>query len=182
MSRKIPYKDIMNRIKDDVDYIADEAYTKGYTDGRKQAKTQAELDVAHDIENVAKENYQKGLDDAWECARRITCLPQDGGISNSGLDAIFEISNIQEIMKNFSVSEAMERIKAYEEEQNGIRVGDEVKATLGNAIVTYVTEEIAEYIYWSGKYGGDYLENLERTGRHFGEIETLLEKERGETI
>jgi len=135
----------------------------------------------YDEEEVRKA-YQKGLDDAWECAKKINCIPRDGGLSGIELDDIFNMDSNCIIMKEFSASEAMERIKDYKEKQNGIRVGDEVKATLGNAIVTYVTEEVAEYIYWSGTYGGDYLENLERTGRHFGEIETLLEKMRGEEL
>ena len=33
MSEKIDYTEVMIRMKMDVDYIADEAYKKGYTDG-----------------------------------------------------------------------------------------------------------------------------------------------------
>lgn len=145
MSEKIPYEEITDRIKDDVDYIADEA-------------------------------YQKGLDDAWECARKIVCFSEDGGISVDNLFDIFSTSIYSEIFRDFSVSEAMERIKAYEDEHK-IRVGDEVKAWYGNAIVTCVDEKAktAHFFYKTGYSGCDYLKNIERTGRHFDAVETLLE-------
>ena len=151
MSRKIPYEEIMDGIKGDVDY-------------------------------VAKEAYQKGLDDAWECARKINCIPSDGGISGIELDDIFYTDSNCVIMKNFSASEAMARIKAYEEDKNKVRVGDEVRATYGNAVVTCVneTEKTAKFFYKTGENGCDYLRVIERTGRHFDEIEKLLEKMRGE--
>ena len=47
---------------------------EAYEEGKKQAKVQAELDVSHDIEKVAKENYKAGLADAWEAARKIANL------------------------------------------------------------------------------------------------------------
>ena len=72
MSRKIPYKDIIDRIKGDVDYIADEA-------------------------------YRKGLSDAWECARKINCFSEDGGISVDNLFDIFSTSIYSEIFRDFSV-------------------------------------------------------------------------------
>lgn len=150
MSRKIPYKDIIDRIKGDVDYIADEA-------------------------------YRKGLSDAWECARKINCIPSDGGMSGIELDDIFNMDSNCTIMKDFSASEALEKIKAYEDEHK-IRVGDEVKAWYGNAIVTCVNEKAktANFFYKTGESGCDYLKNIERTGRHFDEIEAMMEKMRGE--
>ena len=33
MSDRIPYTEIMERMKSDVDYIAEEAYDKGYSEG-----------------------------------------------------------------------------------------------------------------------------------------------------
>lgn len=184
MSKKIPYKDIMNRIKDDVDYIADEAYTKGYTDGRKQAKTQAELDVAHDIENVAKENYQKGLDDAWECARKINCTLNDGGIKYNELYDIFGMINQHIIMHQFSASEALEKIKSYEEEQNKVRVGDEVESYLSRKYIIYKLSDDGKTAYGLDLTGYPVIQNVfiaskaKKTGRHFDEIETMMEKMR----
>lgn len=132
-------------------------------------------------EEENRKAYQKGLDDAWECARKINCIPSDGGISGIDLDDIFNIDSNCTIMKDFSASEALKKIKAYEDEHK-IRAGDEVRAWYGNAIVTRVDEKAktANFFYQTGENGCDYFSNLERTGRHFDEIEELLGKMRGE--
>lgn len=176
MSRKIPYKDIMNRIKDDVDYIADEAYTKGYTDGRKQAKTQAELDVAHDIKNVAKENYQKGLEDAWECARKLLEM------TAYCKEELFHECLIEHIIHDYSASETLWRIKAYEE--NKVQIGDEVEGMDDHkrAFVIFpngdnskagVIDANGLFMWWTKTA-------FIKTGRHFDEVKILLEKMREE--
>lgn len=136
-----------------------------------------------DILDYSK-GYRKGRDEAWECARRITCLPQDGGISNSGLDAIFEISDIQEIMKNFSASEALEKIREYEENKNKIQVGDEVESFLGEKYIVYKLSDDRKTAYgldltdYPVKQNVFTVSKAKKTGRHFDEIEVLLEKMR----
>ena len=131
------------------------------------------------------DGYCKGRDEAWECARKINCIHSDGGMSGIELDDIFNMDSNCTIMKYFSASEALEKIKAYEEikayeDEHKIRVGDEVKAWYGNAIVTCVNEKAktANFFYKTGESGCDYLKNIERTGRHFDEIEAMLEKMR----
>lgn len=167
MSRKIPYKDIIDRIKDDVDYIADEAYKNGYDDGAKSVKNWDEEEKNLRI----KEAYEKGLDDVWECIKKIQDTPEKVRVE------IFGNWAMPNIVRKHTASEAMAKIKAYEDEHK-IRVGDEVKAWYGNAIVTHVDEKAktANFFYITGDSGCDYLKNIERTGRHFDEIEVLIEK------
>lgn len=161
MSRKIPYKDIMNRIKDDVDYIAEEAYKKGYAEGEKQAK----------------ENYQKGLSDAWECAKKIACMESDGGMPCQVLADIFDCDG--RIIATHSASEAIAKIKAYEEEQNKIRLGDEVilKSDCTKAVIVATGIKGWWRVITENRCTNTWHENdIEKTGRHFDEIETLMEK------
>ena len=56
MSTKIPYPEIMDRIKDDVDYIVDEAYKDGFEDGK-----QAVIDVLNRLN-------QEGVDGKYSFA------------------------------------------------------------------------------------------------------------------
>ena len=181
MSKRIPYEVIMNRIKSDVDSLAEEVYKKGYDEGERRATTHAELE-AHDIENIAKENYQKGLEDAWECARKIIGFVSDGGMSYAKLSSIFGTISYPAIMRDFSVSESMEKIRAYEEAENEIRVGDEVEDHIGTKAITLdvsinnvwtVFTENACVEEWN-------TDSFSKTGRHFDEIGTLLEKLREE--
>ena len=63
---------------------------------------------------------------------------------------------------------------------NEIRVGDEVIAhsseSYGTAVVTNINNKSeARYTYANGLHGWDRLDSLTKTGRHFPEVEKLLE-------
>lgn len=70
-----------------------------------------------------------------------------------------------------------------DEPDDEIRVGDEVIAILtdeiGTAVVTNVNNKKARYIYANGTTGWDDLSELKKTGRHFPEVEKLLEAMKG---
>lgn len=66
-------------------------------------------------------NYTQGLNDAWECARKV--------VSCNGFDAvtvtkIFGTSMIGEIFEHETPSEAIAKIKTYEEEQSKRKCSD----------------------------------------------------------
>lgn len=76
--------------------------------------------------------------------------------------------------KGFADGEASVRPADYE-----IRVGDEVIAVLtdkrGTAVVINIDNKNARYIYADGSTGWDGLSELKKTGRHFPEVEKILE-------
>lgn len=127
--------------------------------------------IKKDVDYIADEAYRKGLSDAWECIKKI----QDTSVKVRV--EIFGDWATPSIMQKHTASEAIAKIKAYEEDQKQIRVGDEVKAWYGNAIVTRVDEKAktANFFFKTGESGCDYFRNIERTGRHFDAVETLLE-------
>ena len=120
------------------------------------------------------EAYKKGLNDAWEAAREI-CAGRFAGKIDTGH------------ILNFTATEALDKIKAYEEEQSKIKVGDEVKVEnsggyLGKAIVTYVDKYEKEiYVVFAGGSAGEITDGtrLRKTGRHFDEVEKLIEVLKG---
>ncbi len=67
--------------------------------------------------------YQKGLDDAWECAKKIACREAGGGIPWCDMQKIFVdfSAGVSAIFENNSASEAMQKIKEYEEEKKKSR-------------------------------------------------------------
>lgn len=134
----------------DLEQVRKDAYDKGFNDGRTL--------------NTGK--YEKGLIDAWECAKKI----QDTG------------GNLNWWIHNTSASEAIEKIRQYEREQEEIKVGDEVIATSGKAVIVSINDDKdkARYIYHDSTLGFDKVCNLSKTGRHFPEIAAVLKKMRGE--
>lgn len=68
-----------------------------------------------------------------------------------------------------------ESIRKKEEQ---IQVGDEVTTASGKAVVTGVGPVHFEYVYADGSHGYDEVKNVTKTGRHFPEIATVLQKMR----
>ena len=81
----------------------DEAYKKGLSDGKSQD--------AKDFADMYDSGYSEGLKDAWGVARKIAVMP-DGK-----LEAIFGTAYLTKIFTNYSASEAVEKIRAYEQEK-----------------------------------------------------------------
>jgi len=123
-------------------------YKKGYIDG---------LNRISDYEDkVRKEAYEKGLSDAWEAARKI-CT--NWVLPDSVLSEIFGMNKtIDDIMKENTASEAIEKIRQYEQEQDR------------QARIEYDFDEIKDVLETTAKECNVSLD----------EIAAVLEKMRGE--
>lgn len=132
MSEKIDYREVKSRIKGDVDYIAEEAYNKGYEQAKLiwSSKTDEEsyqrgLSEGNDI--GYKDGVNDGRNEAWEAARKVILSPDEGGTSLLDLVAIFGVGSMQRIFRNYSASEAIVKLKAYEEKQKANEDGNGCK-------------------------------------------------------
>lgn len=148
------------------------AYDRGY----KQGVNDGSLDVKMRVDGV----YEKGLNDVWECAKKIACDKSQNGYSLYTLKEIFGTASISDIFSNFSPSEAITRIKEYEEKQkqaDDVKVGDEV---IWNDHEKGIVIEIIDYnlrgftsrlcpFEWRKEF-------CRRTGRHFNQIAEVLEQ------
>ena len=93
----------------DMEQVQKEAFEKGYS------TAVAEQECA--VREAAEKGYQKGSSDAWEAARNVY-LPEDhGGLGYKTRMKVFDTDNIGWIFKNLSASEAIEKIRAYEEKK-----------------------------------------------------------------
>ena len=161
----------------DIDAIRKEAYEEG----KKQAKVQAELDVCHDIEKVAKGNYNAGLNDLWEAMQKAIKMYCE--IDNEVfLRVFYDVkcdwgeSVLQALFKN-TPQHLIDSIRKYEQKQEEqIQIGDEVITTSGKAVVTGVGPVHFEYVYADGSHGYDEVKNVKKTGRHFPEIAEVMQK------
>lgn len=138
-----------------------------------------------DLEQVKRDYdawYEKGLADAWEAVKKLARMDTDTSESITGY---FGLHNI---MHNLTASEVIEEIRAYEqaqkEKEEQIQIGDEVDWMGDKYVVIYVRREAKKADLISCQFGSA-CENvafsaLGKTGRHFDELATILEKMREE--
>lgn len=132
--------------------------------------------------------YEDGLNEAWECTRKIACTPEKGGYTWSALEQIFNTRSLSNIINTYTASEAISKIKEYEEEQKKaaeIKIGDEVTDNDGwNGVVTCISPD-GEYLVVTLQDGSALRwekEHFKKTGRHFPEIaEVLKQMQEGNT-
>jgi hypothetical protein len=148
-----------------------------------------------DLERVRKEAYEKGLSDAWKAARRIgsnsMCSLKEMGFDFSRC-VVADYNPSWFVVKNYSASECIEKIRQYEQTKEEIKIGDEVIRHYKNEFMEgddapsiFLSEEDENFrcLAFNGRsiMIAEYPKNQYRkTGRHFPEIAAVLEKMRGE--
>ena len=137
-----------------------------------------EMRHAHGL--LETKEYERGLADAWEAARKVI------GLTISERVALFDGMGYHLIMSK-SPSEVMQKLKDWEEkkkaEESKINVGDEVisidRKSVGVFYEPFVVTGISrgEVTGVGAKYTHTMLEkDVRKTGRHFPEIATLMER------
>ena len=152
--------------------------------------------TAPDLEQVRKEgykdgydagfgrkidaSYQEGLSDAWEAARTLWNTPNR--------KEIFGHTTFNTVLTTLTAQKTIEKIRQYEQEQEKIKVGDEVAFHHDDGrpdtevVVTYIGQD--GFIDGMDGRGTQYAhknpKKWTKTGRHFPEVATILEKMRGE--
>lgn len=162
----------------DLERVRKEAYEDGY----KTAKVQCNIQVEKDLREVGKRHYQKGSSDAWEAARKIEFGTGNGGISTNIMEEIFGTPIPNRVLRDFAASEAIEKLKAYEREQDSeIKVGDEVVSEDDiKAVVIDMDDYLLHVLDENGLIQGWPREDVVKTDRHFPDIAAVLKRMRGE--
>ena len=123
------------------------------------------------VKSVYNAWYEKGLADAWDAAKKIALMDTETSENVTGYFGLFRI------MENLTPMQAIEKLKAYEQEkEEQIQVGDEVIAASGKAVVMAVGPVYLEFVYANGAIGSDKVKNAKKTGRTFTEISEVLRK------
>lgn len=152
----------------DLEQVRKEAYRQGYDTG---------------YGTKVNEFYEQGLFDAWEAARDIHRMP-DGDILDLFPDCYASVCTAAQAILKYDASEAIAKIKEYEDGKQEYHVGDEFENGAGRKFVVLKMDgkEIDRYIDSDGK---TYVMKLKygvmrKTGRHFPEIAAVLKKMRGD--
>ena len=168
-------------IRADYQKKVDEAYQRGYDKGYADKTNNDEV-----CNELAKDIYQRGLEDAWKAAGKISILEMDGGLSREQMETIFGTDSPSKIYKTFTVTEAIEKLKAYEKNQKAddeIRVGDVVERYINDKFDStgiYLGED-GDYwncLFWTGAVFGTFAypkNQFKKTGIHLG-IDKIMEK------
>lgn len=150
--------------------LIDQAYERGFKAGKES-----------EVIAIQESQYQRGLDDAWETARKI-CVPTfNGGLSCNDVYSIFRTSSFDTISHNYTASEAIAKIKAYEEQKNAeeeFKIGDELidVDSKDKCVIVGFRQEKIKIVWSDGSVGLWDKKNFRKTGRSFPQISEVLEK------
>lgn len=129
-----------------------------------------------------KEAYNKGLNDAWELARKIVLPESEGGMKIDELKNIFKnhrYFDINDILKRYTPQEALAKLEAYEKEQNEVKIGDIIAIDDDRVVVTKVNKcESCTTIYGFKENGCCIFysdKQFKKTGTHI-DIQKILNK------
>lgn len=135
----------------------------------------------------SKESYNRGLNDAWELARKIvSLLPEEGGYSCYDMRGIFGPVSLRDISNKFTVQEALAKSQEYEkkkaEEEAKLVPGDVVEIknmSYGDRKAIFIKYEDDDAIVLFRKGGstrlvGKDVWTIVKTGKHV-DISELVE-------
>ena len=137
---------------------------------------------SHNKESV-EEAYQRGVNDAWDAARKIVIRYKGRFTTNEFLDIFEPYTSFKDVLYSFSGMEVIDKIKKYDEKKcdEEIQIGDEVIPVDAISEPYVVTDLSNNCVYGIGKTGNYRGCNRKesrfvKTGRSFPEVTLLLKK------
>ena len=172
------------------------AYDRGYKQGFKDGEDIEQKNGAVTKVEVAKMEYERGLNDAWEAARRIMLSKSSGGLGYEVVLKIFQQADITgtehfDILRTYSASEAVAKIKEYKEKQAEQQAKEEEKFKVGDEVISDVRRFVVLgidsgewYNLWCLDDGLTYdnigSKYITKTGRSFPQLVELFKQMKGE--
>ena len=130
-----------------------------------------------DVENVVAKAYNKGLNDAWELAKKIAMEKSNGGFDSYEIVKIFGFNDMDAIFMSYTPQEALAKLEAYEKEQAEIKVGDVVTIIDKPVVVTRVSEDKTKVDgFGIGGFAMTYkYDDCKKTGKHI-DVQSVLQQ------
>ena len=149
--------------------LIEQAYDRGYKAGLVDNQTFHESMC----EKCKNGLIEQGRNEAWEVVKKIAKMPTDES------EPIFNKFGLHSIMECYTASEAIEKLKAWEQKQqeDELRVGDEVEFVgyEGKGIVIK-NKTTYHRILVDDSVVSCHVRDLIPTGRYFPEIAQVLAK------
>jgi hypothetical protein len=160
-------------IKKQAQQLIEQAYYRGFKAGRED-RQEWEKDKADRL-------IEQGRNEAWEAAGKLMLIGCKE-VNNVLSDGTLSLTRRDEIFSKCTASEAIERIREYEEKQkqkeDEIKVGDEVVNASGDigVVIGIINNDVSLFIYgWNISQVTNKI-CCKKTGRHFPEIAEVLKK------
>ena len=126
---------------------------------------------------ASNNDYQRGLNDAWEVVKKISRMDTETAERITGYSSLYNIMN------NITPEEAVAKVRAYEQHEQEIRIGDEViaidKDSVGGMYEPFIVYKISKtFVYGVGKERGSHIleiTDVKKTGRHYDIKKMLLD-------
>lgn len=172
-------------LKKQAQELIEQAYQRGFNAGYEEGKGQAWSDEIkkYEIEpGKAREYIEQGRNDAWEAADKLIRMHMGDIMEVFADDPLRETIDRKSLFRCCTPELAIKKIHEYEEkkqeEEQEILVGDEVYTEDKKIkfVVTGIGEESAHLVDCNGNFSWTKTYCLNKTGRHFHEIENVLEK------
>lgn len=157
-------------IEDDEEII-DARVTYFYSNKGISYKATEKMELKEEKEDAKNKTYEDGLIEAWELARDI--ILADNTTFTRLRKNVFGDDAVFDIIRKYSASEVIKKIREYEE----IKVGDEVKWQNGLGVIIEYDGYSTTVMKPNGTATIVYNETvLKKTGRHFPQIEEVLKQ------
>lgn len=134
------------------------------------------------LEMVRMKALNEGRNEVWELAKKIVLNQQYGGLSIGELKKIFGFGSPTEILMRYTLQETLEKLEAYEKEQNEIKVGDVLKARLNGMKCVVSSDKGCNGFVLTFSDGSGSTEDLtfikqnyKKTGKHI-DIQSILQQ------
>lgn len=152
-------------IEDDEEII-DAKVTYFYSSNGMNYKATEKMELKEESEDAKNKTYEDGLIKAWELARDIICEPDKRS-------KIFGVDVASAILKNYTVMQAIDKVKENKER----KIGDEVEFNSNKGVILEFDEDSTTIMIPSGRTVNVYEKGIiKKTGRHFPQIEEVLKQ------
>ena len=133
-------------------------------------------------EEEYNQTFNKGAEEAWELARKITCQPINGGFKRSEFEEIFNEGYISDVFVKYTYPEATAKVAEWEKAKEEIKAGDILENIADRSIKCVATNlypnNMAYLVFSDGSAGMNKLDNFKKTGHHI-DIDGFLKQIRG---
>ena len=129
----IEYVSLTPYTEPDMEQVREDAFKNGYDAACKDIDVKSKINAAH----------RKGLEDAWEAARKVTQVRKYGGYGDC-LGDVFGRTDTSWDVFDYSAPEAIEKIRQYEQEQEMDGLRQNIQTIVDQC--GYTLDEIAEVL------------------------------------
>lgn len=148
----------LDGMKSNVQKELETAFNKGYEQGFEVGYCSTRSEMKN-----GKDDYNRGMEDAWEIARKIANDPSIGGMKSSEICKIFNVEFYREVFVYYTCDEVKEKIEEWEkkaEEDNPIPNGTIARTKIfgkNKVIITGHANENGYFIYRTLDLKGDVM-------------------------